>query len=108
MLTNTGAKTTTDTTSRRGVVDVVPNIVFSAGASATIGMTDRAAAVGDRSVSAIRLRAATIAAPTATTLPTTSPTSTFMPGGQRRGPDQRQDQHGAARRSPSGSAAGTA
>ena len=39
--------TTTATTAGAGSVDVVPNIVLSAGASATIGMTDSAAAVGD-------------------------------------------------------------
>src|SRR4051794_36139696 len=74
-----GANTTTETTSRRGVVDVVPNIVLSAGASATIGITDRAAAVGDISESTIRLRAATIAASTAAVPPTRRPTSTFSP-----------------------------
>ena len=69
----------------------VPNIVLSTGASATIGITERAAAVGDISESTIRLRAATIAASTAAVPPTSSPTSTFSPVARRRGPHQRDD-----------------
>src|SRR4051812_9829563 len=79
VLTNTGANTTTATMSRRGVVDVVPNMVLSTGASATIGMTDTTAAVGVMPASNQRLRAARIAATTAATPPTTRPTSTFVP-----------------------------
>ena len=79
VLTKTGTKVATVTTSRRGRVDVESNIVLKIGANTTIGMVAAAAASGVIISSATRNRATSEAAMTARTVPINSPTSALEP-----------------------------